>query len=106
MADGETFKIRGDLGSMLSKKMRFEINRCDNETRRANGLSDCATSEEIDEYVKDVQIDTWNMFEKINYGDYVGKPVYRVQDILGSYMINPGKVDNLVLYFRQHYIET
>jgi len=46
------------------------------------------------------------MFEKINYEDYSGKPVYRVQDLIGSYVIRPGYVDKLVLYFRQHFIET
>ena len=95
--------VKGDLGSMISKRIRFEVNKCSNATKPEQ---DCASPEEIEEYVKDLQIDTWNMFEKIDYTDYIDRPAYRVQDIIGSSLVTPGRVDKLILYLRQHYVET
>jgi len=84
---GEGFTIKGDLGSMQSKRMLFQVNMCDNDTREAEGLEPCYSHEVIEEYISDLQVDAWAQFEKINYSDYEGKPIYRVQDIIASYLM-------------------
>jgi len=38
--------------------------------------------------MEDVNVEVWAMFQKINYKDYDGKPVFTVQDIVGSYLLD------------------
>ena len=86
--DGDGFTIKGDLGSMLSKKMNMVVERCNNTARLELGLSECYNKTEIEEYIEDLQVDVWTQFEKINYQEYEGKPIYRVQDIVGSFLMS------------------
>jgi hypothetical protein len=35
----------------------------------------------MDEYIKDIQIDAWAIFEKIDLAKREGKPVYKIMDV-------------------------
>ena len=74
---------------MISDRIIFKIDRCVNEKRRAKGLSDCYSEEEIDEYIRDLEINPWYVQENINYRKFDSKPVFQVQDQAGMFIPQP-----------------
>jgi len=54
--------------------------KCDPTERLNQGLSECASEEEVYQYLKDVEIDSWALYYMMDmenlYHD-VGKPVWR-----------------------------
>ena len=46
---------------MLSKRGEFKITRCDPAKR-----NDCKSDEEINEYIKDLQVEIWSTFLKFD----------------------------------------
>jgi hypothetical protein len=72
--DHHGFVLEGNSASMIAKYFSLEISRCD-PTKRT-----CATSQEIDNFYEDIQIDSWSVFEKMDFLLYGGKdikPVFR-----------------------------
>lgn len=57
---------------MESKSFTFTINRCDPKK------SICASKEEIDEYIKDIQVDSWSVKEVLDFNEYVKWPTFKV----------------------------
>lgn len=53
-----------------------------------------------------MQVDVIYAQEKINYADYIGKPVFMIQNIAVSEIRNPNVTPVKVLQLRQHIIET
>jgi hypothetical protein len=49
--------LQGILSGMKSSHFLFQVTRCDPATRQAGELP-CRTTEEIDEYIRDLEIDT------------------------------------------------
>ena len=47
--------------SGFSKSLTFEINKCSNETLGPND-EPCHSPEAVEEYMKDVQVETWANF--------------------------------------------
>jgi len=43
----------------------FSVTRCNKQIR-----SDCKSDAEIDEYIRDIQVDTWVMQQMMNYDDH------------------------------------
>ena len=58
--DNETFIFDQDMGAMISKTGEFSIRRCNPELR------ECKSKDEIDEFIKDLVVDIWAVFEKID----------------------------------------
>lgn len=63
------FKIKGDPSSMISNKMVIQIKKCNNETLE-EGEERCAPIEVIDEYVRDINVDTWVLHENVDFSIY------------------------------------
>ena len=63
-------KLQGNMASMISQNIQFKVTKCQN---------DCGP--DIDEYIKDIQIDTWAIYEKIDLTKRKGKPVYKIMDL-------------------------
>jgi hypothetical protein len=57
----DSVKLKGDLGSSESWRFYFKVSKCDTQKRRNLGLSDCAPNNEIEEWIRDLQIDVWYM---------------------------------------------
>ena len=58
----------------------FQIHKCSNETNVENGT--CASEEEIDEYVKRIQVNTWMNYYKHDFNIHGGMPAKRVQTFM------------------------
>ena len=54
----EKMYLQGDEASMVSQSMNFKVDRC-TQSRKKDGEKPCASEEEIDEYLYDLQVDTW-----------------------------------------------
>jgi hypothetical protein len=57
LPQGESFKLRGDLMSWVSSNFAFQIRRC---IDGAHPGVVCKSKTEIDEYIKDIEINIWN----------------------------------------------
>ena len=66
MPDGESLQLRGDASSMVNKNIAFRVDRCGTTIKTQN----CASSREIDDYIYDFQVDSWSVFEKIDFTKY------------------------------------
>lgn len=75
------------MASMISKNLYFTIARCSNEGKPTADY--CKTDSEIDQFVSDIQVDSWVDYEKMHYGMYDQKPVFRVMENKGSFLLNP-----------------
>ena len=59
---------------MVSKSFVMIISACDNSTRVGKAEDDqCHSLEQINEYIEDVQVDTWNIHEGVNFEKYYEK---------------------------------
>ena len=79
---------------MVSKNFGFYVKRCMNKPN-------CKTKPEIDKYVSDISIEGWNIQESINFNIYDSeKPVYKVMDKFGSWLLNPNIIKDQYQYLR------
>lgn len=53
--------LKGDISMLEAKIAEFRVNKCSNESRAAQGKTPCKSDEEIDDYVKDIEIETWTI---------------------------------------------
>lgn len=60
----------------------------------------------MDEYVKDIQIDSWAIFEKIDLTKREGKPVYKIMDLQGTWVANEHIGINTNYFLRKNIINT
>lgn len=100
--------LEGTTGSMLSQYFSLEISKCDPDKRALLGL-DCATESEIDEFYKDIQVDSWVIQEKMNfllYGGELIKPVFLIMDLLFTDLLNGSNVPTNNFYIRRNVINT
>ena len=74
----EFIELRGDSSSMYLSAMTFKISKCLPEDRE--GKTPCKTDPEINEFLKDMQVDMWSLNENIDWSMYHAKPVFRVED--------------------------
>ena len=60
---------------MVMKSMSFEVTRCKPEDRI--GKSPCKKEHEINDFLKDFQVDIWTYNENIDFKIYGEKPVFK-----------------------------
>lgn len=60
----------------------------------------------MDEYVQDIQIDSWAIFEKIDLTKREGKPVYKIMDLQGTYVSSHSVGINTNYFLRKNIINT
>ena len=99
----ETVLLEGDLGSMISQNLHFRITRCN--SRDHPGVQ-CKSKEEIDDFIRDITVDTWALFEKMDFNAYDRKPVFTLMENFGTYLLDPEVGPNVMLLLRKHSLET
>jgi hypothetical protein len=60
----------------------------------------------LEEYVRDIQIDTWAIYEKIDLSKRKGKPVYKVMDIQGTWIYNSEVATSTQFSLKKNIINT
>jgi hypothetical protein len=68
--------------SMISKNFQFTIHKCKNK------LS-CKNETEIDEWIKDVSIDSWVQQQSIEFEEHVTRPIFYNIKYLKTWLLNP-----------------
>ena len=92
---------------MNSKSVVFQIDQCDPVKAALKGEK-CKLPGEIAEYVKDVQLDTWVSYSKMNFLDRSVEPIFKVNDIFASYLLNTKKdsvIDRNYMYLRRNNLQ-
>jgi len=64
--------------------MEFNIRKCNNVSRAANGKSLCATDTDIDNFIYDLQVDEWVIYEEMDTVKYFEKPTTTRIKIISS----------------------
>ena len=57
---------------MVSKSFTFTINRCDPLKNV------CASKKEIDEFISDLQVDSWSKNQDIDFNEFEKRPTFTV----------------------------
>ena len=81
---------------MVVKSGILKISKCDSKQN-----SNCKSNSEINAWIKDLQIDTWAIYEKVNFGNYDSKPTFRVMDKLSIHLASEREtiINNVALYY-------
>ena len=61
---------------MVTKSYQFQINRCNDTLQKENGKLKCHKKEDIDAWIKDVNIEVWTKQEVIDFSAYGKDPYY------------------------------
>ncbi len=69
-ATDNVFYLNSSLSSTLSNYIEFAIRKCNNVSRAANGKSICATDTDIDNFIYDLQVDEWVVYEEMDTVKY------------------------------------
>ena len=89
---------------MISEAVVFNVDRCNPQKAAAKGKT-CKSDPEIADYVKDIQLDTWVAFYKMDFLDKVQQSTYKVNDIFDSQMLNADRntiVQRNYMYLRKN----
>ena len=65
-------KLYGDTSLNQRKSLIMSVAKCNNKIWKVK----CASDEEIDEYIKDIAIETWTIQKQINWEIYQDEPVF------------------------------
>ena len=96
--------LKGDISSMISTGYKFRVEYCDFR----NSSKNCASENEIRDFVSDIQLDTWIAHEKMDFLDYVQKPTFFVTSLVSSSLLDydSNVIPNDYMTVVQNYIET
>ena len=84
---------------MKVQSFGFYIAKCQNEPK-------CKTDSEINEFIRDIDVNGWNIHNEIDFGIYDQKPTYKVMDIWGQWLLNHNVFIDEYQQFQQHDIHT
>ena len=81
--------ISGTRNNMLQRYFEFQILRCDHISgKRVGHTHKCASEEEIDEYISDLEVSVYVMNQIIDFTIYGREPTFSIQQYLGSTLLN------------------
>mgnify|MGYP006893301453 CR=1 FL=1 len=84
--------------------IRFIIERCNTKN---DPNKQCHQPDDIDNFINDVQVDSWFMFEKMDFGVYDTKPVFIIQEIRTSEILDTSNFFKINMFLlRKHHIKT
>jgi hypothetical protein len=69
-ADNNVFYLNNSLSSVKSNYIEFAIRKCNNLSRAAENKSICATDTDIDNFVYDLQVDEWVVYDEMDSEKY------------------------------------
>ena len=76
--DYKGLKLKGDPGSMISRKIIFQVQMCDPSTKVG---APCKSEKEIKEYAKDLTIEEWLIQRKVYFAKYNEETTYSVMEM-------------------------
>ena len=83
--EGQDLMIKGSKASMKASVAMMEIRKCD-KSRSSPGDPTCHIETDINDYIEDMQIDTWIAYNKINFQEHVKSPLFRVTENFGIFL--------------------
>jgi hypothetical protein len=90
---------------MVTRSFEFTINRCNQTLQDIQKRPKCKSDEEINEWIKDVNVEIWGIEEKIDYSDYSDKPFYRMNTLYNSVLLNPIQIQTNYMFLSKTMFE-
>ena len=69
--------LSGSQSRMESQALFFQVDQCNNDTYEANSKVKCHSQEEIEAFLKEVTVETWANYGKIDYTIHESAPFIR-----------------------------
>ena len=80
--DNQELALYGDITMLQAKTVEFQINRCDDELRSAAGKGPCKNETEIDDYIRDIEVGTWAIYNSVDFTIYGELPIQTKMDLI------------------------
>ena len=77
LKNGQDLMIKGSKASMKASIAMMEVRKCD-ESRNKPGEPSCYSKAAIEDYIEDLQIDTWIAYKKTNFYEHVKSPLFNI----------------------------
>ena len=103
--EDEPLVLKGEPANMRYKNIEFRVDRCD-DSKRTKDQQACASEQEINDFIYDLEIDSWIIYEMVDYSIFNKKPVYKVMEVFARTLLNKDVSQEVQMYLRQHEIET
>jgi hypothetical protein len=97
--------LSGNEVSMNSMSLSFEISKCSDENLDEGDLP-CASQDEIEEYIQDIQVESWANFDHTVFNIHDSDPLKRVEKYLKSDLIESGRILKNYVLLRKNNITT
>ena len=83
--DDFNFQLVGDSSEMVSSKYSFNIDKCSEYGKPEDYVrTKCKSDAEIDAKVDQIQLDTWQLYNQMDYTLMTDVPLFKVQKIVQS----------------------
>lgn len=63
----------------------------------------CKSDKEINNFINDMVVDTWQIFQKMNYEDMNPKPLYKLMEVVDRNFLHNDTTQGLAVTIRKHY---
>lgn len=99
LSEHPEISLAGDLTMLQAKAVEFQINRCDNDLREAKGKGPCKSETQIDEYIRDIEVETWAIHNTVDFTIYGELPVDPKMDLININVMdeNFALIDNVAI---------
>ena len=101
------FALKGTRSSLMQKRIEFQVLRCSMSSElRNNDDPECEEPDTIDEYISDLEVETWVLNRQIDFTIYEGEPAFSIQEFLGGTLVNTEKSTTKYLNLQKNDITT
>ena len=87
---------------MIASMSVMQIRKCDSK----DGTIQCFGDSTINDYVEDIQIDTWVGFKQVNFLEHEKEPMFTVTENAGIYLLDANRATQNILSLKLSSVET
>jgi hypothetical protein len=91
---------------MNSKALSFTINKCSKETLPPDANYECESPGAIDEFIKQIQVETYSIFDHIEFKEHENDPLFRQEKYLSTDLLDPDHILRNYVMLRKNDITT
>ena len=104
----ENIILKGTEQSMQASALMFQINRCVNDSLNSTFMEGkkCKSPEEIDEFIKRVQVETWTNYYKIDFTIHPARTARRIEKFQKYNLLHPTYVIGNMYTIRRNDVQT
>lgn len=81
--------LQGFDKSMISKTLVFEIRKCQNENLRDDQPRCHPNQTELDDFIKDIQVESWVNYDSVNLREHKKDPYFTTEIWMNTFILDP-----------------